>query len=639
MSESRFLRLWIVWQVLLVGLVLLGPTYVKFAEPPWAIPAEHVLHVLGLASSAAASSILLTLCFLRTGGKLSSAAAFSIPAVMLGGLFLSLLVLRVSYSRMVLLVGSGLIVALLPAPLVGVRLGLRRSLALFVGILLAGGLMVALAATFVGSRIPQFSKGVVDSLLYTGYHVVDATSYSHYMAPHTAHGGGIEVFGDGYLVVNGDGDFYRLRWENGSDSLDIRPLGLRVPLNRGEFDADTEDAVRLRWFRVTDLLVKRRGERTRLLVPHHFWNRGSRCFVLRLSALELPAEEKDWAAAQAEWTTVYDTRPCLQVIDDRKGVPFDGRQGGGRLAQLDAERVLLTVGDHGFDGWTRREAYGQDVNADYGKTLVVNVAAGSAEIFTLGHRNPQGLHIDDGEAIWLTEHGPQGGDELNVLEGGRNYGWPFATYGTEYGQTTWPLLREADLRGEFEPPFYSWLPSIGISSLISVRGTLFREWRNDLLISSLNDESLWRLRIRRGRVASAERVEIGERIRDLVEGPDGRIILWTDTATIVSLRPARPDGAGAVAFGQCVGCHRPGDGASYGIGPPLTGVYGRRVASATGYRYSPALESLEGRWTEERLDAFLENPQNFAPGTTMEFQRIKDSEERRALIDHLKTLR
>ena len=116
-------------------------------------------------------------------------------------------------------------------------------------------------------------------------------------------------------------------------------------------------------------------------------------------------------------------------------------------------------------------------------------------------------------------------------------------------------------------------------------------------------------------------------------------MLWTDTATVVSLRPARPDRNGAVAFGQCVWCHGTGDGGGYGIGPPLMGVYEGRVASAAGYPYSPALESLEGRWTEERLDAFLEDPQDFAPGTTMQFQGIKDSEERRALIDHLKTLR
>src|SRR5580692_9445063 len=131
---------------------------------------------------------------------------------------------------------------------------------------------------------------------------------------------------------------------------------------------------------------------------------------------------------------------------------------------------------------------------------------------------------------------------------------------------------------------------------------------------------------------------MGERIRDIIEGPDGRVVLWTDTSSIISLTPAEGTD-GAVLFATtCGGCHKAIDGATHTYGPDLAGVVGRPIASASGFKaYSPALQALHGKWTKERLDAFLAAPQSVAPGTAMTFRGVTDPVQRAAIIDYLAT--
>jgi cytochrome c len=137
-------------------------------------------------------------------------------------------------------------------------------------------------------------------------------------------------------------------------------------------------------------------------------------------------------------------------------------------------------------------------------------------------------------------------------------------------------------------------------------------------------------------VVFAEPIEIGERIRDIVEGHDGRLILWTDTSSIVSLTPA--DGTdGSVLFATtCGGCHKAIDGATHSYGPDLAGIVGASIASAPGFgAYSPALKGLHGKWTKERLDEFLSNPQAMASGSNMTFKGVTDPAQRAAIINYL----
>jgi cytochrome c len=136
-------------------------------------------------------------------------------------------------------------------------------------------------------------------------------------------------------------------------------------------------------------------------------------------------------------------------------------------------------------------------------------------------------------------------------------------------------------------------------------------------------------------VIYAEPIRIGFRIRDLVEGADGRILIWTDGAKIIVLSPGPSQAIGSVVFARCQNCHdRSGPEL---VGPSLKGIVGAKVARVAGYQYSPALTRLGGQWTEDRLDAFLSNPDTFAPGSVMAAGRVADDRERRALMAFLKT--
>jgi cytochrome c2 len=344
--------------------------------------------------------------------------------------------------------------------------------------------------------------------------------------------------------------------------------------------------------------------------------------------------------AGLEWKLLYETTPCLPTRGEhrRHGIPFVGYFGGGRMALLDDQTLLLTVGDFGFDGVASDTAHPQDPATSYGKTLAINIADGHATLFTLGNRNPQGLYIDQSGTIWSTEHGPQGGDELNRLVRGANYGWPYATYGTDYGSFSWPLNKPESEQQGYEAPVFAWLPSIGISNLLRVEQGLFSRWRGDLLIASLKAQTLFRTHLHDGHVAYVEPITIGSRIRDLIVGHDGRIILWTDDATLVSLRPKQGTTGEGLFAEKCSGCHQSSPLSGNRIGPNLSGVMGRRVGSLDYPDYSSCLRRLGGVWSEARLEAFLKAPRAMCPGTAMDIAGVANDADRASIIRYLSTL-
>ena len=181
---------------------------------------------------------------------------------------------------------------------------------------------------------------------------------------------------------------------------------------------------------------------------------------------------------------------------------------------------------------------------------------------------------------------------------------------------------------------------------------MFPLWKDDLLVASYK-QSLWRLRIRENRVIYAEPVMVLQRngrIRDLMEDTDGRIMLWFDSGSIAILEPLDTGGenediSGEVQFVQCTGCHNVDSGKTgkrgktTTIGPDLLGISGRTIAGLPGYSYSQGLKNRTGTWSRDNLDAFLRNPQDFAPGNKMEFAGIPDAGDREKLIQYLSTLK
>jgi aldose sugar dehydrogenase len=159
----------------------------------------------------------------------------------------------------------------------------------------------------------------------------------------------------------------------------------------------------------------------------------------------------------------------------------------------------------------------------------VGRAGAQPEIWSYGHRNVQGatLHPETGR-LWIVEHGPRGGDELNTPEAGKNYGWPVITYGAEY----WgPKIGEGTAKPGMEQPLYYWDPVIAPSGLLFYTGDAIPDWKGSLLIGSLRPGLLVRMRLEGGRVAGEERYlgDLGERIRDVRQGPDGHPYLLTDS--------------------------------------------------------------------------------------------------------------
>jgi hypothetical protein len=345
-------------------------------------------------------------------------------------------------------------------------------------------------------------------------------------------GGSLATLGDGFLVVTATGDFYQLSWVNASNTLRAQKLPLSVPFNRSEL-LKASGAGAAAPFRITDLLVDERGDATRVYVAHHHWDRETLCVTLRVSSTTLPAA----GAAAAEWTTIFDSQPCLPV---GKMWPMGEQadRSGGRLARHEGG-ILLTVGDHGFDGLEGVETFPQAPENSYGKILLID-QAGTVRPFSIGHRNQQGLAIDNQGRLWSTEHGPEGGDELNLIVDGGNYGWPLASYGAEYGTDNWPFAVNAKNHGEYREPAHAFVPSIGVSQLIQISSMYLPRWTDDLLVSSLQAGRLFRVRVSGERVIYTESIDLSMRIRDLVEARDGRIVLWNDDGQVATLALAPP---------------------------------------------------------------------------------------------------
>ena len=233
---------------------------------------------------------------------------------------------------------------------------------------------------------------------------------------------------------------------------------------------------------------------------------------------------------------------------------------GSRLA-FDKEKYLfITVGDRQAPARGDLEAHpAQDVSTHHGTVNrlhddgripidnpFVDTPGAQPEIWSYGHRNPQGLviHPETGE-VWINEHGPQGGDELNLIHQGNNYGWPVVGYGVNYGSGT--TIHEGTIREGVEPPKHFWVPSIATSGLMVYTGDRFPEWQGNVFVGGMRGEQLARLVLDGDEVTREETlVQNLGRIRDVRQGPDGLIYLAIDgrgaqRTPIVRLHPADDD--------------------------------------------------------------------------------------------------
>lgn len=211
---------------------------------------------------------------------------------------------------------------------------------------------------------------------------------------------------------------------------------------------------------------------------------------------------------------------------------------GSRLVFARDGRLFVTLGDR----YSRRDD-AQTLDNHHGKVVriepdgrvpadnpFVGRAGARPEIWSLGHRNIQGaaLHPQTG-ALWTHEHGPQGGDELNLTQAGRNHGWPVITYGGEYGSGA--KIGEGTSKAGMEQPAVHWVPSIAPSGMAFLTSDRYPGWKGDLFVGALRAQQLVRLRLDGQRVVQQERLlqDYGQRLRDVRQGPDGWLYLLTDS--------------------------------------------------------------------------------------------------------------
>jgi len=237
----------------------------------------------------------------------------------------------------------------------------------------------------------------------------------------------------------------------------------------------------------------------------------------------------------------------LEVIFEMTPGSSGGRHFGSRVVEGPDGHLYLSIGDRGDrpSAQDRRRHNGAIIRiARDGSVPPDNPFVGATgvlpEIYSYGHRNPQGMAVGPDGTIWAVEHGARGGDEVNTIRPGANYGWPVISYGRHYSGA--PIGEGTEMPGMEQPEFY-WDPSIAPSGLMVYSGTLWPEWEGDLFTGSLNSDFISRLDTQ-GAVREAERIEGAEtgRVRDIREGPDGAI--WFLSVADGALYRVTPAGAG-----------------------------------------------------------------------------------------------
>ncbi|HLU88376.1 MAG TPA: PQQ-dependent sugar dehydrogenase [Cyclobacteriaceae bacterium] len=236
----------------------------------------------------------------------------------------------------------------------------------------------------------------------------------------------------------------------------------------------------------------------------------------------------------------------LQVLYKASPNSTRGQHFGSRMVFDDEGYLYFSIGDRGDN-----ENNPQDISRDGGKVYrihddgtipkdnpFVNKSNAKTAIFSYGHRNPQGmiLHPDSRE-VWVHEHGPRGGDEINIVKKAANYGWPVITYGINYNGTE---ITDQRSKPGMEQPLYYWLPSIAPSGFAVLSGDVYPEWKGDLLIGSLKFSYLEKLTLKNNKVVKREKLMDGVgRVRNVIIGPDGLIYAGLDGQGIVRLVPKK----------------------------------------------------------------------------------------------------
>ncbi len=356
--------------------------------------------------------------------------------------------------------------------------------------------------------------------------------------------GGIAQIGQDILYLSGDSEIFLLKknidkkndykFQKINSKKIMNNKELFIELNEPKVGKNAE-----KYFGIKDILIEEfdQFKNELLLVSSLDYNKTEDCYVISVFLAEILDQDP---LELTEWKKIFSSSKCLSVnltLNPR----FAGASAGGRLVKLDENSILFSIGDFYADG-VNGPILSQDLSNLYGKIIKININDLTSEIFSFGHRNPQGLYIDKDKNIFSTEHGPTGGDELNLVLPNNNYGWPLATYGTNYkssdaykkvaneNKKEWPIDKTNNTHDNFSKPIFSWGNQMGISNLIVYEDEYFKKWNKNLIITSLATKQIVRMvyDYENKAILYKENIKIGKRIRDLILLDDGQIALLTD---------------------------------------------------------------------------------------------------------------
>lgn len=347
--------------------------------------------------------------------------------------------------------------------------------------------------------------------------------------------GAIEPYNKNLIYISGESDFFLLMKNQNSNDYVFNSLEVdRIDNNKDKFIKKNKDELgKLAndLFGVKDLIIENFDgfKNDVVIVSSLDYFEKEDCYKISLFLTEV----LDVASFKLDkWKKFFSSKECL-TINLTQNPKFAAYSAGGRISKLDDENIIFTIGDFFSDG-KNGPVLSQDLTNHYGKILKINIVDGSYKIFSLGHRNPQGLYIDKDKNIFSTEHGPRHGDEINLIFENKNYGWPKASFGTDYETKKWPLDETNSTHTKYEKPIFSFGNKVGISNLIIYEDEYFDRWKNNLIVSTLASQELLRLVFNEQKksLIYIENISINRRIRDIIKLDDGKIALLTDRGNI-----------------------------------------------------------------------------------------------------------
>ena len=377
--------------------------------------------------------------------------------------------------------------------------------------------MCTLLSSKPGSRSPfviaLLSAALTFSALYSAQSTVLGLTISEVdtpqvkvLAPNGERGAALAVMADGRLLLGGGG--------NGS-SLFIHDTVKKSTILAGRAIKATERLNDSR-FAITDIgILAESATRADLLISFPTYNRAKDCVSVHLYRYTLNLASKPSLTRGKLW---FKSNPCVPVSAVQHAA--------GRLAVIDKKSAYLTIGDLGYseiDNVNRRGDLGS----------VFKVSATTREKISTGHRNQQGILLI-GKDLYTSEHGPRGGDELNIIEKGVDYGWPAVTYGEPYSSGDYVRPKETGNHDGYRKPLTYWVPSVAPTELVQLNGSGWGPWSGQIVMGTLRDESLIFIELLDAkRVGEITTQPVNERIRDLEIGAQGEMIATTDSGKLL----------------------------------------------------------------------------------------------------------